>query len=53
MAANVKDKRCHLCDEIVETLIDDDPFGYICVRCEDATYAQWMEVGDDYPLVEH
>lgn len=53
MADNVRLKRCHLCDELVDIIIDDEPFGYLCVRCEDVTYAEWLDVGDDYPLEEH
>jgi len=46
---------CHICDKDItdETKIDDDPFGMICVICEDKIYGRWMDIADEYPLEEH
>ena len=48
--------RCHICDKILtkdDTVVDDIPFGVMCVQCEDSIYGNWMDIQDEYPLEEH
>ena len=53
MAANRVKEKCHICDKPSEVLVDDDPFGLICIICEDKIYGNWMAMGEEYPLTEH
>ena len=50
-------KTCYRCSKVLrkdkEIIVDDDPFGLLCLKCEDTIYGQWMDIGDEYPLVEH
>ncbi len=55
MAAVKKNAKCHICDKIFprKEMADDEPFGLICVICEDNVYGKWLDIGDEYPLEEH
>lgn len=48
-------EKCHICDDKfpVKEMADDEPFGLICIICEDNVYGRWMDIGIEYPLVEH
>ena len=56
MATSSGIRQCYRCDRVLrktETIVDDKPFGLMCLQCEDKVYGKWMEIGDEYPLVEH
>lgn len=48
--------KCHHCEKVFredQIMIDDEPFGLLCVPCEDVMYGKWLDIGDEYPLTEH
>jgi len=53
--SGVKTGKCHKCDKRfpVKDMADDEPFGLLCIPCEDNLYGHWMDVGEEYPLTEH
>ena len=55
MATSSGIKVCYRCSRVLrkEVIVEDEPFGLLCLKCEDILYGKWMEIGDEYPLVEH
>ena len=52
-------KRCFRCKKKFlknQVIVDDDPFGLLCIKCEDYMYGSWMlpeEIDDECILIEH
>lgn len=52
----VKSDTCYRCNRVLkktDIIVDDEPWGMLCLGCEDSLYGKWMDIGDDYPLTEH
>ena len=54
-----KKKHCFRCKKEFlkkQVIVDDDPFGLLCLKCEDYMYGRWMlpkEIDDECVLIEH